>query len=167
MARAALLGRTSPEVARLLVDELEVEGGRLVAAEILLAMGGTGRQAVEQAMTSLSREALVAAGPVLTAGGGSADRYVADLASLDVRARLRAVRALGAIATPQAVTALVGRLQDPVDDIRIEALEHLGRIAGPDVTPVLRRIRAGDPVPAVAAAAERALDRVQERAGTA
>lgn len=164
LAQSALLGRTTPEVARLLVDELEVAGRRQAAAEILRAMEDTGRQAVEQAMPSLSREAIVAAGPVLAAVPGSADRYLADLSSLDVRARLRAVRALGAIGGQQAVTALVGRLHDPVDEIRIEALDHLGRMAGPDVVPLLRRIRAGDPIPAVGAAAERAVNQVLERA---
>jgi HEAT repeat protein len=164
LAQAALLGRTTPEVARLLVDELEDPGGRQAAATILRGMGDTGRQAVEQAMPSLSREAIVAAGTVLAAVPGSADRYLADLSSLDARARLRAVRALGAIGGQQAVTALVGRLHDPVDEIRIEALDHLGRIAGADVVPLLRRIRAGDPIPAVGAAAERAVNLVLERA---
>lgn len=160
VARAALQAWGSPAVARVLVDELEVEGGRREAADILRGLGDTGRQAVEAALPDLTPEAVAAVGPVLLAGSGSTERFLADLASLDPRARLRAARALGAIGGPRAVSALVGLLQDPVDDIRIEALDHLGRIGGADIVPVLRRSGAADPIPAVAAAAGRALDRI-------
>jgi len=166
MAREALRERTSPEVARLLVDALGTEGGREATAALLLDMGDVGRRAVDEAWASLSREALVAVGPILGGAGGADDRYAADLASLDPHARLRAVRRFGAIGGPAATSALLGRLHDPVDDIRIEALEHIGRTGGADAIPLLREVSASDPVPAVVAAAVRALDRVMARVGS-
>lgn len=161
-ASAALCDHASPQLARVVVDLLEEERGRRAAAALLVAMGGVGQRAVEEAFSSLSSDAVLAAAPIFGAGTDG-HRYIADLTSLDAQVRLRAVSVLGAIGTQDAAVALLGRLQDPVDDIRIEALDHLGRLGGAGTLPPLKQIVSSDPAPAVVAAAKRALDEIAIR----
>lgn len=158
IASTALRGRVSAPLAGLLVGQLEATCAREAATELLVAMGDIGRRAVDDAFPSLSVDARLVAGKVLASAGGDVHRHLAELTSLDPRARLRAARVLGTTgAGPEVVERLVARLLDPAPEIRVEVVELLARLGGPEIEPMLRRVVTTDPVEAVAEAAARSL----------
>jgi HEAT repeat protein len=80
-----------------------------------------------------------------------------DRDSPDTRARARAVRALGAVKTPEAAAGLRTALGDSAPSVRIQAASALRRSQGVAAAPLLEQVAADDPDPQVRLAALRAL----------
>jgi HEAT repeat protein len=91
-----------------------------------------------------------------------ADAFIERLRSLDQSERLRAVPVVTAIGGALAVTALVGALSDPDQEVRVRALRGLADLGDRRAIPAVERTIANDPVHEVASEAQETLRRLVE-----
>jgi len=156
MAAEALTRWHSPAVSRQLAGSLGLPDLRRPAGDVLAKMGQAAVEPLVEVAAGDDVEAAAAAGALLERIAG-AHAFAARLSSVDPKARLRAVRVLGAMGGSVAADALLGALSDPDVRIRARAATLLGGMGELRAVKPLRRMFLSDPVSEVAAAAESAL----------
>jgi HEAT repeat protein len=151
---------------RLVVDGLRDPDER-VREEVVRVLGALpmGRSTVDLLMDWVAEQGYVIAaqaGPLLERVVG-ADAFTERLSSLDRGERLRAVQAVAAIGGPLAMSALVGVLGDPDQEVRVRGLRGLGELGDPRAIGAVERTIANDPVREVVSEAQATLRRLMER----
>jgi HEAT repeat protein len=147
---------SSPAVAKRLAGVLAVPSLRESAADLLRRIGPTSVELLIDVLIQGSAEIRHTVGPLLEQIIGI-DEFLGRMDSLEPERRLRAIEALGAIAGPLAVDALMRSLSDPDERIRLRATQLLGELGDPIAADAVRRL-VDDPVPDVATAARYALE---------
>jgi HEAT repeat protein len=147
---------SSPAVAKRLAGVLAVPSLRESAADLLRRIGPTSVELLIDVLIQGAAEIRRTVGPLLEQIVGI-DEFLGRIDSLEPERRLRALEALGAIAGPLAVEALMRSLSDPDERIRLRAAQLLGELGDPIAADAVRRL-VDDPVPDVAAAARSALE---------
>ncbi|HEY3264780.1 MAG TPA: HEAT repeat domain-containing protein [Actinomycetota bacterium] len=147
---------SSPAVAKRLAGVLAVPSLRDSAADLLRRIGPTSVELLIDVLLQGNADLRPTVGPLLEQIIG-VDEFLGRLDSLAPERRLRAIEALGAIAGPLAVDALVRSLSDPDERIRLRSTQLLGELGDPIATDAVRRL-VDDPVAEVAAAARQALE---------
>jgi HEAT repeat protein len=147
---------SSPAVAKRLAGVLAVPSLRESAADLLRRIGPTSVELLIDVLIQGSAEVRHTVGPLLEQIVGIQE-FLGRIDSLEPERRLRAIEALGAIAGPRAVDALLRSLSDPDERIRLRATQLLGDLGDPIAADAVRRL-VEDPVPDVAAAARHALE---------
>jgi HEAT repeat protein len=147
---------SSPAVAKRLAGVLAVPSLRQSAADLLRRIGPTSVELLIDVLLQGNPDLRPTVGPLLEQIVGI-DEFLGRIDSLEPERRLRAIEALGAIAGPLAVDALIRSLSDPDERIRLRATQLLGELGDPIATDSVRRL-VDDPVPEVAAAARYALE---------
>lgn len=103
--------------------------------------------------------------PQTAVGGKSVQHWVEALQAPDVQLRKKAAAKLGNVgkADPAAVPALVGALNDPDAEVRVEVILALVKLgpAARDAAPKLGEMARDDPDEAVRASAGRALEKIR------
>jgi HEAT repeat protein len=146
---------SSPAVAKRLAGVLAVPSLRDSAADLLRRIGPTSVELLIDVLIQGSRDVRFTVGPLLEQIIGI-EEFLGRMDSLEPERRLRAIEALGAIAGPLAVDALMRSLSDPDERIRLRSTQLLGELGDPMAADAVRRL-VEDPVPEVAAAARDAL----------
>jgi HEAT repeat protein len=154
--RHVLTEWSSPAVAKRLAGVLAVPSLRDSAADLLRRIGPTSVELLIDVLIQGSPEIRYTVGPLLEQIIGI-EEFLGRMDSLEPERRLRAIEALGAIAGPLAVDALMRSLSDPDERIRLRATQLLGELGDPIAAESVRRL-VDDPVPDVAAAARHALE---------
>jgi HEAT repeat protein len=147
---------SSPAVAKRLAGVLAVPSLRDSAADLLRRIGPTSVELLIDVLIQGSAEIRPTVGPLLEQIIGI-EKFLDRMDSLEPERRLRAIEALGAIAGPLAVDALMRSLSDPDERVRLRATQLLGELGDPSAADAVRRL-VDDPVPDVAAAARSALE---------
>jgi HEAT repeat protein len=147
---------SSPAVAKRLAGVLAVPSLRDSAADLLRRIGPTSVELLIDVLLQGNADLRPTVGPLLEQIIG-VDEFLGRLDSLAPERRLRAIEALGAIAGPLAVDALMRSLSDPDERIRLRSTQLLGELGDPIATDAVRRL-VDDPVAEVAAAARQALE---------
>jgi HEAT repeat protein len=156
---------SSPAVAKRLAGVLAVPSLRDSAADLLRRIGPTSVELLIDVLIQGSAEIRPTVGPLLEQIIGI-EKFLDRMDSLEPERRLRAIEALGAIAGPLAVDALVRSLSDPDERVRLRATQLLGELGDPIAADAVRRL-VDDPVPDVAAAARYALETNLDSRGSA
>jgi HEAT repeat protein len=147
---------SSPAVAKRLAGVLAVPSLRDSAADLLRRIGPTSVELLIDVLIQGTRDIRQTIGPLLEQIVGI-EEFVGRLDSFDPARRLRAIEALGAIAGPSAVDALVRLLSDPDERVRLRAAQLLGELGDPLAVDAVRRL-IDDPVPEVALVARHAVE---------
>jgi HEAT repeat protein len=147
---------SSPAVAKRLAGVLSVPSLRDSAADLLRRIGPTSIELLIDVLLQGNIELRSTVGPLLEQIIGI-DEFLGRMDSLDPERRLRAIEALGAIAGPLAVDALIRALADPDERIRLRATQILGELGDPIAADAVRGL-VEDPVRDVAEAARFALE---------
>jgi HEAT repeat protein len=147
---------SSPAVAKRLAGVLAVPSLRESAAELLLKMGPSAVELLIDVLRQGHLEVTSTVGSLLQRIVGL-DEFVAQTGNADPDRRMRAMEAIGAIGGPPAVDALLARLSDPDERVRIRSAQLLGRLRDGRAREPLSMVATSDPVPEAAAAAREAL----------